>query len=137
MRWFTCTPVAFGGGADFFARDSGLLCRGFQSLGIESRAVMPGERKPEDEADLIRTDYANLESADWWRAQHLDGVVLYAWGRPKFRKVAAAIHAAGIFLVLNQDNGGLVSPLAGFRDWLEEQWILAGQGRDRWPGCDF
>ena len=129
MRIFTCTPVTFGGGPDFFARDSGLLCRGFQTLGIECRAVMPGERKAEDEADLIRTEFANLESVEWWRAQNLDGVVLYAWGRPKFRKVAAAIHQAGIFLVLNQDNGGLVSPLAGFRDWLEEQWILAGQGR--------
>lgn len=129
MRWFTCTPVEFGGGADFFARDSGLLCRGFQSLGIESRAVMPGKRKTEDEPDLIRTDFRNLESAEWWRSQRLDGVVLYAWGRPKFRKVAAAIHEAGIFLVLNQDNGGLVSPLAGFTDWFREQWILAGQGR--------
>ena len=129
MRWFTCTPVDFGGGADFFARDSGLLCRGFQALGIESRAVMPGERQPGDEADLIRTDFANLESVEWWRAQHLDGVVLYAWGSPQFRHVAAAIRAAGIFLVLNQDNGGLVSPRAGFQAWLHEQWILTGQGR--------
>jgi len=129
MRIFTCTPVAFGGGADFFARDSGLLCRGFQGIGIESRAVMPGERNAEDEADLIRTDYANLESAGWWRSHGLDGVVLYAWGRPKFRKVARAIHEAGIFLILNQDNGGLVSPLAGPADWLKEQWIMGGQGR--------
>ena len=126
MRWFTCTPVAFGGGPDFFARDSGLLCRGFQALGCESRAVMPGERKPEDDADLIRTDFANLESAAWWRSHQLDGVVLYAWGSPKFRKVARAIHQAGIFLVLNQDNGGLISPLAGFRGWLAEQRILSG-----------
>lgn len=130
MRFFTCTPVAFGGGPDFFARDSGLLCRGFQALGIESRAVMPGDRKPEDEEDLIRTDYSNLESAEWWKSQKLDGVMLYAWGRPRFRKVAKAIHDAGIFLVLNQDNGGLVSPLAGFKDWFHEQWILAGGGRD-------
>jgi len=121
--------VEFGGGADFFARDSGLLCRGFQALGIGSRAVMPGLRQAGDEADLIRTDYKNLESAAWWRSLELDGVVLYAWGRPKFRKVAVAIRAAGIFLVLNQDNGGLVSPLAGVRDWLGEQWILGGQGR--------
>jgi len=128
MRWFTCTPVAFSGGADFFARDSGLLCRGFQALGMESRAVMPGGLQAGDDADLIRTDYRNLESADWWRSHELDGVVLYAWGRPKFRKVAAAIRAAGISLVLNQDNGGLVSPLAGMRDWLDEQWILTGQG---------
>jgi glycosyltransferase involved in cell wall biosynthesis len=129
MRWFTCTPVAFGGGADFFARDSGLLCRGFQALGVESRAVMPGPVEAGDAADLIRTEFNNLESAAWWRGQQLDGVVLYAWGRPKFRKVAAAIAQAGIFLVLNQDHGGLVSPLAGIGDWLREQWILAGQGR--------
>ncbi len=128
MRIFTCTPVAFGGGADFFARDSGLLCRGLQEIGVESRAVMPGERRPEDEPDLIRTDAANLESAGWWRGQRLDGVVLYAWGRPRFRKVAAAIREAGIFLLLNQDNGGLVSPLAGLRGWWREQRNLTGGG---------
>ncbi|MEO7101653.1 MAG: glycosyltransferase family 4 protein [Luteolibacter sp.] len=130
QRWFTCTPVAFGGGPDFFARDSGLLCRGFQSIGCESRAVMPGERKPEDDADLIRTKFANLESAAWWKSHQLDGVVLYAWGSPRFRKVAKAIHEAGIFLVLNQDNGGLISPLAGFSGWLEEQQILSGLGQE-------
>jgi glycosyltransferase involved in cell wall biosynthesis len=129
MRIYTCTPVAFGGGPDFFSRDSGLLSRGFQSIGIDSRAVMPGERKAGDEPDLIRTEFRNLESADWWRGHRLDGVVLYAWGRPRFRKVAGAIREAGIFLVLNQDNGGLVSPLAGWRDWFAEQWILGGQGR--------
>lgn len=126
MRIFTCTPVAFGGGPDFFERDSGLLCRGLQSIGIPSRAVMPGERMPGDEDDLIRTEYHNLESAEWWESHGLDGVVLYAWGRPKFRKVAKAIHDAGIFLVLNQDNGGLVSPVAGPVDWLAEQGNLSG-----------
>lgn len=137
MRILTCTPVDFGGGGDFFARDSGLLCRGFQSIGIESRAVMPGEARPGDLTDLIRTDYRNLESAAWWKSQMADGVVLYAWGRPKFRKLAAAIREAGIFLVLNQDNGGLVSPLAGMRDWLHEQWIMAGGGRGAKAWMDF
>lgn len=126
MRWYTCTPVAFGGGPDFFARDSGLLCRGFQQIGVESFAVMPGTKVPEDEPDLLRTEYANLESADWWRSHHLDGVVLYAWGSPRYRLVAKAIHEAGIFLVLNQDHGGLVSPLAGLRGWLRDQWNLSG-----------
>ena len=104
MRLFTCTPVEFGGGPDFFARDSGLLCRGLQSLGIESRAIMPGEVMAIDEPDLIRTAYANLESPAWWREQKIDVLVLYAWGRPKFRKVARAIHDAGIFL--NQTGEG-------------------------------
>jgi glycosyltransferase involved in cell wall biosynthesis len=79
---------------------------------------------------LIRTDFQNLESAGWWRSQDLDGVVLYAWGRPKFRKVASAIHEAGIFLVLSQDSAGQTSPLTGFYDWLRAQWIYGGQGRD-------
>lgn len=127
MRWFTCTPVEFGGGPDFFARDSGLMCRGLQSVGCDSRAVMPGLRKPEDEDDLIRTEFTNLESADWWKSHELDGVVLYAWGSPRFRKIAAAIRRAGVYLVLNQDNGGLISPLAGLRGWLHEQWILSGR----------
>ncbi|MES2921999.1 MAG: glycosyltransferase family 4 protein [Verrucomicrobiota bacterium] len=92
---------------------------------------MPGESQTGDEPDLIRTEYANLESAGWWQSHRLDGVVLYAWGSPKYRKVAAAIRNAGIFLVLNQDNGGLVSPLAGIKPWLNEQWILSGSGRNR------
>ena len=128
-RWFTCTPVAFGGGPDFFARDSGLLSCGLREIGVESMAVMPGPRMPDDEPGLIRTEYANLESAEWWRSHGLDGVVLYAWGRPRFRKVAAAIREAGIFLVLNQDNGGVISPLNGLGAWLTEQKILSGAGR--------
>jgi glycosyltransferase involved in cell wall biosynthesis len=128
MRIFTCTPFAFGGGPDFFARDSGLLCRGLQAVGVESRAVMPGTRMPEDEDDLIRTEYGDLESAEWWRSMRLDAVVLYSWGRPRYRKVAGAIHEAGIFLILNQDNGGLISPLAGFTGWVAEQRNLTGGG---------
>lgn len=131
MRWFTCTPVEFGGGPDFFARDSGLMCRGLQSLGCDAKAVMPGTRKPDDEADLIRTEFANLESAAWWKSHGLDGVVLYAWGSPRFRRVATAIREAGVYLVLNQDNGGLISPLAGLRGWLHEQWILSGSRYQR------
>lgn len=128
-KWFTCTPKEFGGAEDFFARDSGLLSRALKANGVESMAVMPGLRKPEDLDELIRTDYANLESAEWWKSHGLDGVVLYAWGSPRYRKIAAAIRMAGIFLILNQDNGGLVSPLAGFSPWLREQWNHAGKGR--------
>lgn len=128
MRIFTCTPVCFGGGEDFFCRDSGLLCRGLQQIGIDSRAVMPEPSGENDQPDLIRTASANLESPKWWRSQDLDGVVLYAWGSPRYRNVARAIKLSGCFLILNQDNGGLVSPLAGLRAWFGEQWILSGQG---------
>jgi len=123
MRWLTCTPVAFRGGSAFFSRDSGLLSRGFESLGIESKAVMSLPGRSEDLPDLIRTEYENLESEDWWRGLEADGVVLYAWGLPRHSKVAAAISAAGCRLVLNQDSSGAVSPVGGPGAWLEDQWV--------------
>lgn len=128
LRWFTCTPRDFDGGPGFFCRDSGLMCRAFQALGVESRAVMISECRPDDEPDLIRVSMAELESAAWWRGHGLDGVVLYAWGSPRFRRVARAIHEAGVRLVLNQDNSGWISPLVGLSGWLAEQRLLAGAG---------
>jgi hypothetical protein len=119
----------FGGGAEFFARDSGLLCRGFQALGIESRAVMPGPARADDEPDLIRARYEDLENPAWWRGHELDGVVLYAWGRARFRRVAEAIREAGVFLALNQDSGGLVSPRLDPLAWWREQLVVSGAGR--------
>jgi glycosyltransferase involved in cell wall biosynthesis len=130
--WFTCTPESFDGGPGFFARDSGLICRGLQQLGIDCHALMPFGEQMGDEPDLQRTDYRNLESADWWKSQgDIEGVVLYSWASPSHRRVAAAIREAGIFLVVNLDNSGLVSPLVGLRRWLAEQWILSGKGKGR------
>ena len=128
IRACTCTPVAFGGGEDFFARDSGLMCRGLQSIGVTCFAVMPEPIQDDDAADLMRVPLPNLESAEWWRSLGVELVVLYAWGSPKFRHVAAAIHQAGIFLVLNQDNGGLISPSCGWWPWLIEQRVITGAG---------
>lgn len=109
--WFTCTPVRFAGGDAFFARDSGLLCKGFQSIGVPCRAIMPGPAMPDDHDgnDLIRTDYRNLEDPAWWRALGADGVVLYSWAAPRYAKVASAIREAGVFLVINTDTAGILS----------------------------
>ena len=133
MRIFTCTPKDFEGGEAFFSRDSGLLCCGLESLGVESRVVMPGAARTGDAEKVIRAEFADLESVEWWRGHKLDGVVLYSWGRPKFRKVAAAISEAGVTLILNQDSGGVVSPLNGLGVWLKQQWHQTGQGNGILP----
>ena len=132
MTIFTCTPVSFGGGPDFFARDSGLLCKGFQALGHTCKAVMPLPSHDADQhEDLIRTDPADLEDVRWWRKQKPELVVLYAWGSPRYARVAKAIRSSGAFLILNQDSGGLVSPIVGLKPWFQEQWILSGGGTTR------
>ena len=133
-KWYTCTPISFEGGEVFFSRDSGLLCRGFQMLGIDCKVVMPLETRPNDDRDLIRVDIKKLKSVEWWREQNLDGVVLYAWGSPKYRNVASSIRNAGIRLILNQDNGGLVSPVLGISDWSKDQLAQSGAlcFNDKW-----
>lgn len=105
MRIYTCTPVSFAADRGFFIRDTGLICRHLREMGADSRAVMPLPTHAEDEPDgpQLRVPYEQLESADWWRAQRLDGVVLYSWAAPCYTPVARAIHAAGIRLVVHLD----------------------------------
>lgn len=115
MKIYTCTPVAFFGDHTFFSRDSGLCCRGLQSIGIESRAIMPEPMQTGDELDLIRTAYANLEDANWWKNLNIDGLVLYSWADPKYTRIAKAVKTAGIKLFVNMDTGGLITPYIGFK----------------------
>ena len=115
--WLTCSPYAFVGGDVFFSRDSGLLQRGFQSIGIGSKAVIEGVPKHGDHPDLIRASAADLRDPQWWKGLHAEGVVLYAWGLPQYTPVARAIREAGCRLVLNMDTGGQITPYVGTRDF--------------------
>ena len=111
MRIYTCTPVDFMGDESFFARDSGLITRGLQKIGIESKSIMPGPVRAEDSSDLIRVPYSLLESVDWWKSQRIDTLVFYSWGAPKHWKIAKAIHKANIKLLVNLDTGGYFSAI--------------------------
>jgi len=111
MRIYTCTPVDFKGDESFFARDSGLITRGLQKIGFESKSIMPGPVRTEDSSDLIRVPYSFLESVDWWKSQNIDTLVFYSWGAPKHWKIAKAIHKANIKLLVNLDTGGYFSTI--------------------------
>lgn len=115
MKWYTCTPVSFKGDHTFFSRDSGAFCKAFQRIGVESRAIMPTPVQENDEPDLIRTEYANLEDPVWWKSLGIDGLILYGWGMGKYLPIARAIHEAGIFLVVYMDSSGLFFP---WQYWL-------------------
>ena len=122
-KWFTCTPIRFKGGQAFFARDSGLLCKGFQEIGIECKAILPGPPVEDEQVeDLIRTEYENLENPDWWRSLGGEGVVFYGWGSGKYSKVARAIREADLFLLTHLDTGGMLGVLNGFLAYTEHLW---------------
>jgi glycosyltransferase involved in cell wall biosynthesis len=123
--WFTCTPVRFPGNKGFFERDSGLLCKGFQAVGVSCRAIMPGPLMHDDCIDdLIRTEYRNLEDPTWWRSQKGEGVVLYAWGAARYFPVARAIRQAGYKLVSHIDSSGTFGILAGPMDYWRALWRI-------------
>jgi hypothetical protein len=130
-KWFTCTPVRFSGDFSFFARDSGLLCKGFQDIGVECKAIMPGPPMENDQVeDLIRTEYRNLEDPEWWSALGGDGVVFYGWGDGRYLGIVKAIKKAGLFLVSNMDTEGILGILNGFRAYGGNLWrISLGEAR--------
>lgn len=118
----TCTPICFKGDHAFFARDSGLLSVGLQMNGVESHAVMPGPSMPDDDPRLIRTNYANLSDAAWWRAQECEAVIFFSWAMPEYTPIARAIKASGSRLLVFLDSAGFWSPWSNGSDWFQAQW---------------
>jgi hypothetical protein len=117
-KWFTCTPVRFVGDHTFFARDSGLLCKGFQEIGVECESIMPGPAMDVDQTtDLIRTDYRNLEDPEWWQSLGGEGVVFYGWGSGKYVRIVRAIKKAGLKLVTHMDTAGILGIFNGIPDY--------------------
>jgi len=134
--WFTCTPVRFKGDHTFFARDSGLLCKGFQEIGVACKAIMPGPPMEDDQVeDLIRTDYRNLEDPGWWETLGGEGVVFYGWGSGKYVKIVRAIKQAGLVLVSHMDTAGMLGVLNGFSTYAKTVWrVSRGEHRNGLAG---
>jgi len=109
MRIFTFTP------ADFhpfpYSRDSGLTARGLQALGVESKVVLFGARRSDDDPDTIRITWDQACSADWWRQWQLDAVVSYSWAQPRHAPLLRAMRAADLRIFLRLDCGeALLTP---------------------------
>lgn len=81
-------------------------------MGVESKCILPLPwHENSSRNNIIRTEYKNLESVEWWKSLGIDGLVLYSWGAPRYRKIARAVHKAGIRLHIHMDSSGeLVRP---------------------------
>ena len=122
LRIYSCTPVRFPGDELYFLRESGMFCRGLQEIGIDSKAVMPGPPMSSDLPDIIRTEYVNLESSEWWKEHNLDGVILYSWAAPRYNGVVESISRAGIPVCVVMDTDGLISRQANSIEWYRRSW---------------
>lgn len=109
---YACTTLSFPADNIYWQRDTGLICRSLRNAGIESKCIMPlpGYEEDLDKEYLIRAAQEELESADWWKSLHLDGLVLYSWGGPKYTPVIRAAHEAGIKIMAHLDRGICLLP---------------------------
>lgn len=133
LKWLTCTPKRFVGDETFFARDSGLLSEGFRAIGCDTESIMLGPARDDDDLRCNRATIEELEDYRYWQSQDADGVVLYAWGMPRYTPIARAINKSGLKLVVHMDTGGLLSPrvegivntrILFCRHWQEKGYFL-------------
>ena len=104
---YCCTPVAFHANDGFWIRDTGLISRSLQQMGVESKCIMPLPYYDDDQKEgLIRTEYKNLKSVAWWKSLGIDALVLYSWGAPRYLPIARAVRKAGITLMIHMDTSG-------------------------------
>lgn len=121
MRWFTGTPRNFCGSDAFFARESGLTCRGFQSLGIESGSILLAPHKEGQLSDVIRATREQMENPAWWASLKIDGLIFYTWGNSKFLRMVQAAVKAGVRVAQVTDSQGILSPLSDFRAHIQAE----------------
>jgi len=114
MKWFTGTPCNFEGTQTFFDRDSGLTMRGLSALGVDTGSITLGPARADDFPEMTRATQAELENPEWWLALHLDGLIFYTWGQPRYINMVRAAKKAGILVAQVTDAQGIMSPLA---DW--------------------
>lgn len=120
---YCCTPVAFHANDGFWIRDTGLISRTLQQMGVDSKCIMPLPYYDDDQREaLIRTEYENLESETWWKSLGIDAIILYSWGAPRYRRIAYAVKKAGIRIILHMDTSGdFVGPIPDNASW----WYIA------------
>jgi glycosyltransferase involved in cell wall biosynthesis len=127
MKIHTCALMPFTADEMFFTRDSGLLCKSLQALGVESNVIMPmREGEGADPPDVIRMTSSQSIDSTWWKGLGIDGVVFITWGHKQHTPIIRAARAAGIRTCALFDNNGEPFP---YGDILIKSQILWRKGK--------
>lgn len=116
--WLTAIPLVYSETPGWLEREAGILCRGFQEIGVHSRFVLIGPPGSCPEPFLLGS-LPELQSSAWWKQWNASGVVLYSWGAPRHEGIARAIKDGGMKLIIRMDTDGMNSPRVSFWRYLE------------------
>jgi glycosyltransferase involved in cell wall biosynthesis len=115
----------------FWDREFGLVCLGLRRLGMDSRFVALGQPSVREDVPLILCTLAQMMDPNWWRQWNLEGVILNAWGSPRYEPIARAIKTAGVKLNVAVDSDGIDHPHVWLRRYLHEKYY-GERDRTKW-----
>ncbi len=124
-------PMTYSEGGGFWDREFGLVCLGLRMLGMDSRFVALGQPSQREDVPLILCTLAQMMDPNWWRQWNLEGVILNAWGSPRYEPIARAIKTAGVKLNVALDSNGIDHPHVWLRRYLYEKYYVE-QDRTKW-----
>jgi len=88
-------PIPYGPDGGFWSRDSGLTVLALRKMGYDVWLVAPvGPETVTTDRPVLLVSLETMKSADWWRMQNPDAVVLNTWSAPRYDAILQAALAA-------------------------------------------
>jgi len=128
-------PISYTLNPGFWTRDSGLVVLALRKMGYDAWFVALGDASTvTTDRPVLPVSLETMKSADWWKAQHPDAVVLNTWSAPRYDAIRRAALAATPRVVERLDTSGANSarlfPRAHFVDsWGEHAEKLPAYAR--------
>ena len=100
-------PIPYGPDWGFWTRDSGLVVLALRKMGYDAWLVaLGGSTTVTTDRPILPVSLKTMKSAEWWRAQHPDAVVLNTWSAPRDDAIRQAALAATPRVVERLDTSG-------------------------------
>ena len=100
-------PLPYGPDWGFWTRDSGLVVLTLRDMGYDAWLVALGDSTTVTTGHpILPVSPETMKSADWWRAQKPDAVVLNTWSAPRYDAIRTAALAATPRVVERLDTSG-------------------------------
>jgi hypothetical protein len=125
QKWLAAIPMVYREGAGFWDRDTGVLCLGLRTIGVNATFVALGPGGIRKDVPLVLGGLTDFECADWWKQWQAQGTILNSWGAPRYERVAKAIKQSGMKLVIRLDSDGFKSPRTHFFRYLLNLYVMA------------
>lgn len=100
-------PLPYGPDWGFWTRDSGLVVLALRKMGYDCWLVaLGGPTTITSDRPILPVSLEMMQSADWWRAQQPDAVVLNTWSAPRYDAIRKAALSATRRVVERLDTDG-------------------------------